>query len=78
MMKEKKFDFILLYIFFLTKENYIMLNFLPSHTNSGLLFVTNIVGKEYIFVDILLSVIAGRQFYEYKVEPFLKSYGFYW
>ena len=55
-----------------------MLNFLPSHTNSGLLFVTNIVGKEYIFVDILLSVIAGRQFYEYKVEPFLKSYGFYW
>ena len=53
-----------------------MLYFLPSHTNSGLLVVTNIVGKEYIFVDILLSVIAGRQFYEYEVEPFLKSYGF--
>ena len=36
-----------------------MLNFLPSHTNSGLLVVTNIVGKEHIFVDILPSVIAG-------------------
>ena len=53
-----------------------MISFLASHTNSGLLVVTNIDGKEYIFVDILLSVIAGRQFYEYEVEPFLKSYGF--
>ena len=53
-----------------------MISFLPSHTNSGLLIVTNIDGKKYIFVDILLCVIAGRQFYEYEVEPFLKSYGF--
>eukprot|EP00966_Prymnesium_polylepis_P246283 5696364-Prymnesium_polylepis.1 len=47
------------------------------HSNAaGVLIVTDLQGREYVFVDVLLCVVGGKQFYEYKIEPFLKSYGF--
>ena len=53
-----------------------MSRFVASHKNAGVLIVTDLYGRQYVPVDLLLCVVSGRQFYPYEIQPFLKSYGF--